>query len=160
MAQVQTQSISTEKFLIMAANLLHRMLLDVPRTQAKNAYKEIAKGVAIPLATVKMEDQSTTRFSLMLDHSEFNGKVNFSVFRNSLELLISNLGQTLESKKEIAVFSAEHDASLMMFGVTAVTQEGSDTNVMVLGSDMNEGRSSVMLRLMYIDSSQFSQSQV
>jgi hypothetical protein len=44
----------------------------------------------------------------------------------------------------------------MIFGVTAVTQEQGETNIMVLGADSSEGQPSVLLRLMYIDYSQFS----
>ncbi|MBE9538730.1 MAG: hypothetical protein IMF06_06580 [Proteobacteria bacterium] len=155
MPQAQTQSISREKFLTMAANLLHKVLLDVPRTEAKNAYKEIVKGQAIHLATVRMEDQSTVRFQVSLDHSEYKGKMNFGAFRNSLVLLISNLGQALNDKKEITMFSAENDQNSTIFGVTAITQDENIPNIMVLGSDSQEGQPAVMLRLMYIDNSQF-----
>lgn len=159
MPQSQTQSLPRDKFLTMAANLLHKMLLDVPRTEAKNAYKEIVKGRGIHLATVRMEDQSTVKFAVSLDYSEFKGKMNFGAFRNSLILLISNLGQALNDNKEITMFSAENDLNSTIFGVTAVTQEDNTANIMVLGSDTREGQPSVMLRLMYIDNSQFLASQ-
>jgi len=155
MPQSQTQSIPRDKFLTMAANLLHKVLLDVPRTEAKNAFQEIIKGQAINLATVRMEDQSTVRFRVTLDHSEFKGKMNFSAFRSSLTTLISNLGQAINDEKEITLFSAENDQNSMIFGITAVTQEENNTNIMVLGSDTSDGQASVMLRLMYIDNSQF-----
>ena len=87
MSESQTQSISRDKFLIMAANLLHKVLLDIPRTEAKTLYKNISKGDVVHLATVKMEDQSTVRFRATLDHSEFKGKLNFGAFRSSLALL-------------------------------------------------------------------------
>ena len=159
MAQSQTQSIPREKFLIMAANLLHKILLDVPRTEAKNAYKDISQGKAVHLATVRMEDQSTVRFQMSLDYSEYKGKMSFSAFRNSLTLLISNLGEAINDKKEIGMFSAENDQNSTIFGVTAITQEDNIPNIMVLGADTREGQPSVMLRLMYIDNSQFTEQQ-
>jgi hypothetical protein len=155
MSQSQTQSISRDKFLMMAANLLHKVLLDIPRTQAKSLYKNISQGDVLHLATVKMEDQSTVRFSANLDHSEFKGKLNFGSFRNSLALLVSNLGQALNDKTEITVFNEESDPDAMIFGITAVTQEQNQANVMVLGANIGEGQPAVLLRLMYIDNSQF-----
>jgi len=158
----QSQTIPREKFLVMATNLLHRTLLDVPRTQAKNVFKELGKGQVFHLTTVEMEDKSTVRFDVALDHSEFRGKINFSAFRSSLGLLVANLAQSLKDEKDITVFSSENDANVMIFGVTAVTQEADNTNVMVLGADSGDGQPSVLLRLMYIDHSQFAadQSQV
>ena len=155
MSQAQTQSIPKDKFLRIAANLLHKTLLEVPRTQAKNAFKELSQGRPFHLATVKMEDESTVRFSVNLDHSEFNGKLNFGAFRTSLGLLVSNLGQILVDNKEFAVFSEEANPDVMIFGVTAVTREADNTNIMVLGADISDGQPSVLLRLLYIDDSQF-----
>ncbi len=155
MSQVQSQSLPRDKFLTMAANLLHQRLLDVPRTQAKNVFKEMTAGRVINLATVKMEDQSTVRFTVNLDYSEYKGKLNFSGFRSSLTLLISNLGRALNDNREITMFSAENDENSTIFGVTAVTQDDKTPNTMVLGANTAEGRPTVMLRLMYIDNSQF-----
>lgn len=155
MSQSQTQPISRDKFLIMAANLLHKVLLDVPRTEAKTLYQNISKGDVIQLATVKMEDQSTVRFRASLDHSEFKGKLNFGAFRSSLALLVSNLGQALSDEKEVPVFTEEGDPNAMIFGITAITQEQNQANIMVLGANTGDAQASVMLRLMYIDNSQF-----
>ena len=155
MSQSQTQPISRDKFLIMAANLLHKVLLDVPRTEAKTLYKNISKGDVLHLATVKMEDQSTVRFRATLDHSEFKGKLNFGAFRHSLALLVSNLGQALNDEKEVPVFNEEGDPNAMIFGITAVTQEQNQANIMVLGANTGDDQPSVMLRLMYIDNRQF-----
>ena len=157
MSQSQTQSIPRDKFLIMAANLLHKVFLDIPRTEAKTLYKNISKGDVVHLATVKMEDGSTVRFRANLDHSEFKGGLNFGAFRDSLTLLVSNLGQALHDKKEVRVFNEEGDPNAMMFGITAVTQEQDQTNIMVLGANTGDGQPSVMLRLMYIDKGQFSE---
>ena len=155
MSQTQTQSIPRDQFLRMAANLLHKTLLEVPRTQAKNTFKELSQGRPFHLATVKMEDESTVRFSVNLDHSEFRGKLNFGAFRTSLGLLVSNLGQALIDNKEFTVFSEKTNPDVMIFGVTAVTREADNTNVMVLGTDISDGQPSVLLRLLYLDESQF-----
>ena len=155
MQQSQTQSIPQDQFLTIAANLLHKGLLEVPRTKAKGIYKEIEKGLPAYLATVQMEDKSTVNFKVSLDHSEFKGRMNFGAFRTSLALLVSNLGQALNDKQEIATFSGQNDQSSMIFGVTAITQEDNTANIMVLGTETANSQASVIFRLMYIDDSQF-----
>ena len=73
MADYQTQSISREKFLVIAINLLHKSLVDAARTDAKNVFKELAEGKTYPLTNVRMENKSIVRFDVQLDDSEFVG---------------------------------------------------------------------------------------
>lgn len=155
MSTNSTQSIPQSQFLTMAANLLYKAFLDSSRTKAKNIYKEMAAGKLIPLTTVQMEDKSTVRFSVALDYSEYQGSLNFGAFRSSLSLLVSSLGESLRKEEEVRVFSAHEDPNAMIFGVTAVTRENNDPNVMVLGADMSGDNPSVTLKLMYIDHKQF-----
>jgi hypothetical protein len=155
MSTNSTQSIPQDKFLTMAANLLYKAFLDSSRTKAKNIYKEMVAGKLIPLTTVQMEDKSTVRFNVALDYSEYRGKLNFGAFRSSLSMLISSLGESLRKEEEVTVFSAHQDPNAMIFGVTAVTREGNDPNVMVLGADMSGDTPSITLKLMYIDHKQF-----
>ena len=58
MADYQTQSISREKFLVIAINLLHKALVEAARTDAKNAFKVLTEGKTLPLSNVRMENQS------------------------------------------------------------------------------------------------------
>ncbi|NCF18671.1 MAG: hypothetical protein GWP63_10540 [Haliea sp.] len=155
MSQYQTQSIPQEKFLLMAVNLLHKAFVEAPRTDAKNIYREISEGKAVHLTTVRMEDGSTSRFNLKLDHSEYRGKLNYGAFRASLATLIGNVTQALKDEREINVFNAQEDPGTMMFGITAVTLEDDTPNVMVLGAELGGGAGQAMLSLMYLDPSQF-----
>ena len=155
MTQFQTQSIPREKFLLMSINLLHRAFIESARTDAKNMYKDIADGSAVHLTTVQMEDKSTVRFNLSLDQTEFKGKLNYGAFRASLVTLIGNISQALNDEKEVPVFSGSDGNGSMIFGVTAVTVEQDETNVMVLAADPGGQGSATMLRLMYLDSQQF-----
>lgn len=155
MAQTQTQTIPREKFLLMSVNLLHRALLETNRTQAKNLYRELSDGRAVHLTNVQMEDRSTVRFDLSLDHSEYRGKLNFGTFRTSLTVLIARLSDALREQRNISVFTAENDPNVMIFGVTGVTWQDGEPSVLVLGADSGAGQPSVMLKLMYLDHSQF-----
>jgi hypothetical protein len=155
MPQFQTQSIPQDKFLRMAMNLLHKSFVESARTDAKNAYREIADGKAVHLTTVRMEDGSTSRFNLKFDHTEFRGKLNYGAFRASLATLIGNVSQALQDEREINVFNADEDPNTMIFGVTAVTLEEETPNVMVLGVELGNSAGEAMLSLMYLDPSQF-----
>ncbi|MFK8050596.1 MAG: hypothetical protein AB8B81_19390 [Halioglobus sp.] len=155
MAADNTKSIPQEQFLTMAGNLLYRAFLDSGRTKAKNIFKDVEAGKIVPLTNIEMEDKSTVRFDLCLDHSEYLGKINFGAFRASLKVLIASLGQTLEKKEPVKVFTEEANPNAMIFGVTGVTQEANQPNIMVLGANMSDDQPAVLLKLMYIDHEQF-----
>ena len=155
MSASTTHSLSQDKFLTMAANILYKALLESSRTQAKNIYKELVRGKTARLTTVQMEDKSTVRIDVALDHSEYRGTINFGAFRSSLTLLISRLSENLKKEEEITVFSAHGDPNVMIFGVTAITRGDETPNVMVLGADMAADRPSILLKLMYLDHEQF-----
>ncbi|MCB1676352.1 MAG: hypothetical protein KDI01_08675 [Halioglobus sp.] len=159
MAQTHSQSIPREQFLTLCANLLHRTFVDATRTDAKQVYRELAAGRVAPLSTVRMEDQSTVRFDLALDHSEFGGKLNYGAFRASVLTLIGNVAEVLREKRPVNVFNAHDDAGRIVFAVSAVTLEAQRPNVMVLGADLASGDAAVTLRLMYLDPEQFAQAQ-
>lgn len=158
MSQIHTQSIDRDKFLTMAANLMFKAFLEPSRTQAKALYRTIEEGKAVHLTDVQMEDKSTVGFEVALDHSELKGKLNYGAFRASVATLVHNLGETLRQEDaEIPVFTADDNPEVKIFGVTAVTYEGKDPRVMVLGADQGSGRPVIQLRLMYLDPVQFQQ---
>ena len=159
MAGDNTQSIPQEQFLTMAGNLLHRAFVDSTRTKAKSIFREIAAGKIVPLTSVEMEDKSTVRFDITLDHSEYLGSINFGAFRSSVAVLIASLGENLKKEEQIKVFTEQDNPNAMIFGVTAVTQESKEPNIMVLGADMASGNPSVLLKLMYINHEQFTAAQ-
>ena len=159
MAQTHSQSIPREQFLTLCANLLHRTFVEATRTDAKNLYRDLAAGKLAPLSTVRMEDQSTVRFNLALDHSEFVGRLNYGSFRASVLTLIRNIGEVLRDKRPVNVFNAHDDADSIVFAVSAVTVEAQRPNVMVLGADLAAGHAAVTVRLMYLDPAQFAQAE-
>ena len=152
---MQKQSISQEQFLTIAINLVNRALLELPRTEAKNLFRELSLGRVLALSEVPMEDGSLVRFDLALDHSEYVGRLNFGGSRGSVALLLSNVARALQEKQAIQVFSAEHNPELRMFGITAVTVDEDQPNVMVLGSDTSSPSARVQLTLQYLEPGQF-----
>lgn len=152
-----SQIIPREQFLMIATNLLYKSFLEPSRTRTKTLFKELQAGKVIPLTTVRMEDQSTVRFDASLDISEYHGKINFSAFRASVATLVNNLGEAVRAKRDVKVFTAENDETAMIFGITAITQEKGEPNVMVLSANTASGQPQVMLRLMYLNRDQFTE---
>lgn len=157
MAAPSTQAIEQDKFLILAANLLHKALVEPSRTSAKRLYRELEKGTAVPLAAVEMEDKSQARFTLALEHSEFCGRLNFGAFQASVKTLLSNIVKTINEKRELRVFNAQSENGAMIFGVTGVTMESDQANVMVLAAQPAQETQVTTLQLMYLDPGQFAQ---
>jgi hypothetical protein len=155
MAAMQSQSIPSDQFLLMSVNLLHKAFLEASRTDAKNLYKALAEGTLVRLTTVQMEDKSTLGVNLSLDHSEFRGKLNFGAFRASVGALIGKVGQTLKEEQDYPMFGGDEEGGAMIFGITGLTVEEQQPNVMVLASQTLGSDASVTLKLMYLDPSQF-----
>jgi hypothetical protein len=155
MSQSQIQSMPQDKFLLVAMNLLHKAIVESTRTEAKTLYQQIASEKVVNLTKVKLVDNSIATFQLSLSHSEFQGRFNFGAFRASVTALIANIAQALREERELKVFNALNGGSAMMFGITAVTLEGSQRNVMMLAADSSEDGEATILQLMYLDPTQF-----
>lgn len=155
MANTRSHTLSHDQFLTIAVNLLHKVFVESTRTDAKNLYRALAEGKRVALTNLKMEDESTVRFDLSLDHTEFAGNLNYGAFRASLRALLINLVQTLQEEKDIQTFASEGEARCTIFGITGVTVEEGTPAVMVLGCDTDEQSPTVLLQLMYLDHSQF-----
>lgn len=155
MAQSPPQDLPKDKFLLIAINVLHRKLVVAQRTEAKRLSRELLEGRVAELTTVKMEDESLLHCRLELDHSEFKGKLNFSALRDSLNVLIQNISQALRDKRDVTVFNMDKRESSVLFGITGVTMEAGQSNVLVLGADTSGEPGNALLRLVYLDPQQF-----
>lgn len=155
MAQSQVYSMAQDQFLLVAVNLLHKGFVEAKRTDAKALYQQIATGKTVKLTTVQMDDASRADFHLSLSHSEFLGRLNFGAFRASVTALTANIARALQEQRELKVFSAQHGGNAVIFGITAVTLERGQRNVMVLAADTREAGAATVLQLMYLDPTQF-----
>lgn len=158
MTQPNQQNLPKDKFLMLAVNLLHRHFIAPGRTEAKRLYREIQEGRTAALTTVRMEDQSTLSFKLVLDHSEFPGRLNFSAFRAGLSTLMGNIARTVQAEKEVTVFNMTDRPDSVLFGITGVVVEDGQPSVMALGADTGGQVGAVTLQLMYLDPKQFASS--
>ena len=156
---MQSQEIGRDKFLIMSANLLHRALVEPSRADCKQLFKRLQKGEQVPLAAVEIKDAGHARFTLALENSEFRGTLNFSAFQSSLKALLGNIARTIEAKQDARVFNAQGDSGAMIFGITGVTFEGNQPNVLVLAAAPSPHSADTALQLMYLDPDQFTEDQ-
>ena len=155
MSLSQSQSISQDKFLLLSANLLHQAFIEAPRTDAKKVYKQLLTGETVNLTTVQMAQDARAAFHVSLSHSEFRGQLNFSAFRASVTGLVAKIAVALREEREVRVFNALNGGSAMIFGITAVTLEDGERNVMVLAADLCKEGDATLLQLMYLDPMQF-----
>ena len=148
MSTIEPQSMPRQQFLTVAVNLLNRAFLEAKRTDAKNLYRAVAEGKRVALTNLQMDDKSTVRIDLSLDHSEFDGSLNFGAFRNSLTALLTNLASRLPNADDIPTFGAEGDPDNIIFGVTGVAVEKEVPSVMVLATKPGGREPAIWLRLM------------
>lgn len=159
MATTQSQSIPRDQFLTMAINLLHKAFIEANRTDAKNLFKSVAEGRTVPLTRVEMEDKSIVRFDVSLDHSEYEGSLNFGAFKASLATLLGNLVTAMQEGRSIPSYTAQENERNQIIGITGVTVEKDVPAVMVLSVQTSDREAAVMLRPMYLDYEQFLLSQ-
>ena len=153
MASYETHTLSTEKFLTVATNILHKAFVESPRTTAKNVFTTIFDGKRASLVTLKMEDDSESRFDLSLDHSEFRGKLNFGVFKSILGNMLVQLAEHVQAGKDIPVFTDEASGNVM-FGLPGLFENKGDVNALLLGADLNSP-GVVNLMLQFVEPEQF-----
>lgn len=153
MSTFQNVSMPPERFLTVAANVLHKSLLEAQRAEAKRIFNDISEGKRVALLNVQMDDDTQVRFDLSLDHSEFRGdRLNFRFFRSSVANLLATFGQLLEKQAEVPMYS-QKGGGTMLLGVPGLTQDAGDTNLMMVAVDLRQP-GSVHLKLQYMDPSQ------
>ena len=155
MSKYQQHSLPRDKFLTVANNVIYKSLLEAKRTNSKNIYRAISEGKRVALMTIRMDEESESRFDLTLDHSEFRGKLNFGAFRASVQALVGSVSELLQGEKKITTFTDEENGNVL-FGVPGFTQEGGHFNALMLAVDVAVA-GTVLLRLQYMDPDQFVQ---
>ncbi len=81
--------------------------------------------------------------------------MNFTTFRDGLMSLIGNISQVLEKGDDFPVFSANHNANIIMFGVSGGTVDNGQPNMLALSVDATSEKPAMQLKLMYLDPDQF-----
>lgn len=148
---MESENISQVKIITIAINLLHNVFMEM-HEDFSGAYNDIYGGKQLYLTTVVMEDGSQLPFHLELDHTHYNGELNFAAFDAGVRLLIANLVEALRDK-EITVHEAERYGRMRILGVTALIQSGDTFNALVLGC--GSAQTPGLLRLIYLGEGEY-----
>jgi len=153
MALYRTQSMSSEKLLTIAANVLHKAFYDCTRLDAKRRYQFIHDGRAVFLVKLRVEDGSELDVNLSLERSELRGKLNFSLFRQLLGALLASYAKLLNEKQPLNVF-ADEQQQRWVYLIPAAFQSGETLDMLVLAANLSQP-GALTLELMFIDPEQF-----
>jgi hypothetical protein len=157
-------TLTEEQFATVCCNVLHKALIETPRTASKRVFRELDAGTRVMLTRLKMEDESVTRMDLTLSTEAFKGTLNYSTFRDALQILLSRFRDHLTEEKPLKTFraldeSGEATLERRLYGISAPIVSGAQINVMMLGVDPHPSEPVVLLELMFVDPEQFVQSE-
>jgi len=158
------RTLTDEQFATISANVIHQSLIEVSRTVGKRIFRELEVGKRIAVTQLRMEDESEVRLDVTLDHSEFRGALNFSIFRDSVLALLSRLGDTLRDEDtSLPVMrmmddTGEASSERRLFGVPGLIVVDDVANMLMMGATPSVSEPVVLIELMYIDPEQFAQS--
>ena len=158
------QTLTDEQFATISANVLHQTLIEVSRTVGKRIFRELEAGKRVALTQLRMEDEGQVRLDLTLDHTEFRGGLNFSLFRDSILALLSRLSDTLRDDDtplpalRMMDESGQATSERRLFGVPGVIAVEGVPNMLMMGATPSTTEPVVLIELMYIDPEQFAQS--
>lgn len=153
MSLYRTQSISQDKLLAIAANLLDKAFFDTNRVLAKRRYQALEKGNRVFLVNMAMEGGSELQVDMRLDRTELRNKLNFSAFRDVIGQLLVAISQQLKAKQSLPVFSSE-DKGRWSYLIPAVHRGTEFDDVLILGLDTRRP-GTLTLELQFIDPAQF-----
>ena len=157
-------TLTDEQFATVCCNILHTALIETPRTTSKRVFRELEAGTRVSLTQLKMEDESTLRMDLRLITDDFKGTLNYSTFRDALQVLLSRFREHITQEQPLKAFRALDEAGeatleRRLYAITAPIVSGAEINVMMLGVDPHPSEPVVLLELMFVDPEQFAQSE-
>jgi hypothetical protein len=159
MTLYRTQSITPEKLLVIAANILHKAFYDCTRLEAKRRYQFLHDGRTIFLVKLRMDDGSELEVNLNLERSELRGKLNFSLFKQLVGQLLAAYAKTLNEKQPLNTF-ADDNQQRWVYLIPALSKSSAEPasteslNMLVLAANMSRP-GALTLELMFIDPEQF-----
>jgi len=153
MSKSDTSSIELTQLLTAVVNLLHRSIVDVNRTQAKNIFSSLEANKIVGLVRLKMESGNTLDTELEMDATEFVGDLKFGVFRNALTSWMANAIDQLKAEKGLSTLNNEERGETL-FNIPGPVVNDGQLNVMFL-SMFQPVPGRLRLRLMFVEPSQF-----
>lgn len=151
MSQFQNHTLSTKKLLTVFVKVLHTAFVEASRTEAKKVFSILNDGRTAALITLDMEDESRVDIELVLNGSEYCGRLNFSSFRNGLGALLAKLAEAVGAEAAIPTLSNDSET---VFNIPAGIVDGAVVNVLMLSFDQSRP-GTMRLNLMFVDPEQF-----
>ena len=160
------KTLTDEQFATISVNVLHQTLIEVSRTVGKRIFRELKAGTRVALTQLRLEDGGQGRLDLTLDHTEFRGGLNFSLFRDSVLALLAKMTETLKDEDtplpalRMMDEGGQATSERRLFGVPGVIAVEGVPNMLMMGATPSPSEPVVLIELMYIDPEQFAQSDV
>ena len=160
------KTLTDEQFATISVNVLHQTLIEVSRTVGKRVFRELEAGTRVAMTQLRMEDGGQVRLDLTLDHTEFRGALNFSLFRDSVLALLAKMIETLKDEDtplralRMMDEGGQATSERRLFGVPGVIVVDGVPNMLMMGVTPSPSEPVVLIELMYIDPEQFAQSDV
>lgn len=151
----QEQQLESKRLLSAYTSSLYKAFWESSRDEAKNRFKALKKGDAVPLLQINFEDNAQLQTQLLLEYSEFRGNLNFSAFINALAALLSEIINGLKSDKEIESLATE-DGAEQLFKVVGFSDKSGELNALMLSIRQPEP-GVILARLMFMNPEQFKQ---
>ena len=158
------RSLTDEQFATICVNVVHQTLIDCSRTVGKRLFRELESAKRVAVTQLRMEDESEVRLDMTLDHTEFRGALNFSLFRDSVLALLSGLTEVLrDEERSLNVMrmmdeSGQATSERRLFGVPGMVVAESVPNLLMMGATPSASEPVVLIELMYVDPDQFAKS--
>lgn len=157
MTQPKQISMDIGRFATISANILIGYFMKANKDVGKKRFKELEDGKTVSVGDLgtKSGDEKLT-VKLALDTSEFRGHLTFHLFHQALDALLKQLGQRLNKKEDLRLFTNQDNAS-GIFLVPGLVEDKGVANMLVLG--MEGGPNMVTIKLQFLDPAQFEKQQ-
>ncbi len=88
-------------------NNFRHQFFDADKTSAKALYTSLHRGEVVPFMEISAGEQGKVRCDLKLDHAQFDGRLNFSKFRNALDAHLTRVADRLVAGEELQIFRSD-----------------------------------------------------
>ncbi len=144
-----------EQLLDITLRLLDGYLLAPDKAKGKQRFRELLAGEPAKLAELEVNEESSLRFALALDSSEYIGKLSFSPFKKHLQSLLGQIMLHLKDKKLPSLMSDE-SGTRNLLKVAGHIPNDDKGNILML--TYNSSMPGIMiLELQFFEPSQFQQ---
>ncbi len=151
MSRFIQHSLTPERLLSVANNILYKVFLQSTRLDSKRLYSGLLEGRTAKLLTMALDDKTQVKVTLKMFADDYQGKLNYSAFKKHLALLLVNINQRLKSNSPDKVnMRSDSQAKNHLFNIPAMTRDGTQVNILMLGmSTQTPGK--LVFTLNYLD---------